>query len=296
MQELLALNEIEEFVNENTWHTIIVDCGPSADLLRTLSAPEMLLGYLERVWPRHERVAAIGRTDPRMAVAAATVERIVAGVEAVKALLGDWDRTSACLITAPERVALAEAARSRSAAALLGLRLAAVVVNKVLPQVGTDDAPRETESRGVLVSRSSGRTTPGDRLSWSNGWRVCRSSWSTHRAGTGRARSARRTGRRRNAAAVRRADRSQRTGLHRSDWNRAPVSIRCICCGCICRSSIRRHCDWVELEDDLIVGVDGVRRRVRLASGIATMHRARAPNSRPGSARAVPSGSGGVAE
>lgn len=144
-QELLALNEVEVLANENTWHTIVVDCGPSADLLRTLSAPEMLLGYLERLWPRYERVAAIGRSDPRVAVVAATVERIVADVEAVKALLGDRGRTTACLVTAPERVALAEAARTRSAAALLGLRLAAVVVNKALPQLGKDDAGRDAD-------------------------------------------------------------------------------------------------------------------------------------------------------
>jgi arsenite-transporting ATPase len=140
-QELLALNEIREYVDEQTWDTVIVDCGPSADLLRTVAAPDMLLGYLDRLWPPGDRMAAVLGTDPRAAVLAATVDRVVAGVTAVRALLAHR-RTSAVLVTSAERVAAAEAARTRSAATVLGLRLAAVVVNKVLPQLESESAAR----------------------------------------------------------------------------------------------------------------------------------------------------------
>ncbi|WP_247609443.1 ArsA family ATPase [Nocardia veterana] len=135
VQELLALSEIAQFAGEDDWDLIIVDCPPSADMLRIVTAPDTLLGYLERVWPQHARMMSATGTDLRRAVLASTIERIAAAVTAIRDLLADPHRTGARLITGPERVALAESARVRSAAALLGMRLDAVVVNKVLPPV-----------------------------------------------------------------------------------------------------------------------------------------------------------------
>ncbi len=139
VQELLALTEIAQFAGEQDWDLIIVDCPPSADMLRIVTAPDTLLGYLERVWPAHARVLSATGTDMRRAVLAATVERIVVAVTGVRDLLADPRRTGARLITGAERVALAESARVHSAAALLGIRLDAVVVNKVLPPVPAAD-------------------------------------------------------------------------------------------------------------------------------------------------------------
>jgi arsenite-transporting ATPase len=135
VQELLMLVEIAQYTEEDDWDVIVVDCPPSADMLRLVTAPDTLLTYLERLWPRHERTMSAIGPDLRKAVLAATVERIVAAVTGVRDLLADRNRTSARLITGPEQVAVAESRRVRSAAALLGLRLDAVVVNKVLPQV-----------------------------------------------------------------------------------------------------------------------------------------------------------------
>ncbi|WP_228836414.1 ArsA family ATPase [Nocardia brasiliensis] len=133
VQELLMLVEITQFVQEDDWDVVVVDCPPSADMLRIVTAPDTLLGYLERVWPAHARAMSSIGTDLRRAVLAATVERIVEAVTEVRNLLADHRRTGARLITVAERVTLAESERVRSAAALLGLRLDTVVVNKVLP-------------------------------------------------------------------------------------------------------------------------------------------------------------------
>jgi arsenite-transporting ATPase len=110
-------------------------------MLRILTAPETLLGYLERVWPPHARAMSAGGLDLRRAVLAATVNKIVVAVTEVRDLLADHGRTGAKLVTAAERVAVAETERVRSAAALLGLRLDAVLVNKVLPPVPPADSP-----------------------------------------------------------------------------------------------------------------------------------------------------------
>ncbi|MBF6351823.1 MULTISPECIES: ArsA family ATPase [Nocardia] len=135
VQELLMLVEVTQYAADGEWDVIVLDCPPTADMLRILTAPETLLGYLDRIWPPHHRMMAAIGTDLRRAVLAATMQRIVAAVTEVRDLLADSERTSARLITLAERVAVAESARVYSATALLGLRLQAVVVNKVLPPV-----------------------------------------------------------------------------------------------------------------------------------------------------------------
>ncbi|WP_232236157.1 ArsA family ATPase [Nocardia sp. BMG51109] len=140
VQELLMLTEIAGFAAEDDWDVIVVDCPPSADMLRIVTAPETLLGYLDRMWPAHARALSATGRDLRRAVLATTAERIATAVAGVRDLLADPERTGARLITGAERVALAETARVRSAAALLGLRLDEVIVNKVLPPAPPADS------------------------------------------------------------------------------------------------------------------------------------------------------------
>ncbi|GAB2557255.1 ArsA family ATPase [Nocardia heshunensis] len=139
VQELLALLEITQFAKDARWDVIVVDCPPSADMLRIVTAPDTVLGYLERVWPAHSRTMEAIGTDFRKAVLAVTIEQIVQSVTAARDLLVDRSRTGARLVTAAEQVAVAESARVRSAAALLGIRLDAVLVNKVLPELPDAD-------------------------------------------------------------------------------------------------------------------------------------------------------------
>ncbi|WP_051178298.1 ArsA family ATPase [Nocardia concava] len=140
VQELLALLEITRFAKDVRWDVIVVDCPPSADMLRIVTAPDTVLGYLERVWPAHSRTMEAIGADFRKAVLAVTVEQIVAAVTDARDLLVDRTRTGARLVTAAEQVAVAESARVRSAAALLGIRLDAVLVNKVLPEMPAPEA------------------------------------------------------------------------------------------------------------------------------------------------------------
>ncbi|WP_420094830.1 ArsA family ATPase [Nocardia asteroides] len=135
VQELLVLVEVAQYVAEERYDLVVLDCPPTADMLRIVTAPDTLLGYLSRIWPEHDRALSRGGTDLRRAVLAGTVDRIVAAVTEVRDLLADPARTGARLVTLAERLSAAESARVRSAAALLGLRLDAVLVNKVLPPV-----------------------------------------------------------------------------------------------------------------------------------------------------------------
>ncbi|WP_233531337.1 ArsA family ATPase [Antrihabitans sp. YC2-6] len=161
VQELLGLAEIADLGSDDQWDIIVVDCGPTADTLRTLAGPDMFLGYLERIWPKHRRIASAIGTDIRRAVLAATVEKIVSEVGTVRDLLADRDRTGVRLITEPERISAAETVRIRSALALLGMRIDAVVVNKVLPPL---DPPGDLPSDDIHPAVRWYRNRRGEQL------------------------------------------------------------------------------------------------------------------------------------
>ncbi len=137
VQELLGLHHITQMVDENTWDTIFVDLPSTAESLRTLQLPELVCGYLERLWPQHDRIVAGTGTDPRLTVVVAMIERVVADAETVRALLFDDARTTATVVLTPESLGVAEARRTMSVAALIGLAVDTVIVNKVLPKLNS---------------------------------------------------------------------------------------------------------------------------------------------------------------
>ncbi len=136
-QELLGLHRLVELVDERSWDTVFVDLPATADALRTLALPDLLYGYLERLWPQHDRVVAGTGTDPRLTVLVAVMERVIADADAVRELLFDHRRTTATIVLTPDSVGVAEARRTMSAAALMGLPVAEVIVNKVLPELNS---------------------------------------------------------------------------------------------------------------------------------------------------------------
>lgn len=161
VQEMLGLHRIVELVDENRWDTVIVDFPSTADALRTLQLPDLVCGYVERLWPQHDRIVAGTGTDPRLTVVVAVVERVVAAADSVRELLFDRERTRATLVVPPEMVGVAEARRTMSAAALMGLDIDVVIVNKLLPK---------------LNSSSVGLVGAHPAVFWFEGWRAAQQS------------------------------------------------------------------------------------------------------------------------
>lgn len=133
IQEVLGLHEVGELADSGVWDHIVVDCASTADALRMLTLPATFGLYLERAWPRHRR---LGQPPADLAAAAAVVlvERVAGGTEKLCALLADASRVSAHLVLTAERVVAAEAARTLGALALMGVRVAELLVNQILVQ------------------------------------------------------------------------------------------------------------------------------------------------------------------
>ena len=133
IQEVLGLHEVGELARCGRWDHVVVDCASTADALRMLTLPATFALYLERAWPRHRRLSS-GDGDPRTAAVIGLLERIGAGTERLGELLTDDSTVTAHLVMTAERVVAAEAVRTLGSLALMGVKVAELIVNQVLMQ------------------------------------------------------------------------------------------------------------------------------------------------------------------
>ncbi|MFN8034262.1 MAG: ArsA family ATPase [Mycobacterium sp.] len=133
VQEVLGLHEVSELAASGRWDYLVVDCASTADALRMLTMPGTFGMYLERAWPRHRRLGSAAGDVASIAVVA-VVESLAMSLEGLAELLADGDRVGAHLVLTPERVVAAEAVRTLGSLALMGVRVAELIVNQVLVQ------------------------------------------------------------------------------------------------------------------------------------------------------------------
>ncbi|MGE2833497.1 ArsA family ATPase [Mycobacterium sp. SMC-4] len=132
VQEVLGLHAVGELAESGAWDLVVVDCASTADAMRMLTLPATFALYLERAWPRHRRLSSAD--DPRTAAVVGLLERIAAGAEHLGTLLTDASRVGAHLVMTAERVVAAEATRTLGSLALMGVSVAELIVNQVLVQ------------------------------------------------------------------------------------------------------------------------------------------------------------------
>ena len=142
VEDLLALGEVRRVAESGPWEVVVVDCGPTAETLRLLGLPEALSGYLERLFPAHRRavrgllagLSGGGREElPAWDRTIDALDGLAEQLVGLRALLADA-QTSIRLVLTPERVVAAETRRTLTALALHGLRVDALVANRVLPR------------------------------------------------------------------------------------------------------------------------------------------------------------------
>lgn len=131
VQEVLGLHAVGELAASGRWDRVVVDCASTADALRMLTLPATFGLYVERAWPRHRRLS-IAADDARSAAVVELLERVSASVEALGALLTDGEQVGAHLVLTPERVVAAEAVRTLGSLALMGVRVEELIVNQIL--------------------------------------------------------------------------------------------------------------------------------------------------------------------
>ncbi|MGE2736925.1 ArsA family ATPase [Mycolicibacterium vaccae] len=132
VQEVLGLHAVGQLADSGAWDLVVVDCASTADAMRMLTLPATFALYVERAWPRHRRLSSAD--DPRTAAVVGLLERIAAGAEQLSTLLTDASRVGAHLVMTAERVVAAEAVRTLGSLALMGVPVTELIVNQILVQ------------------------------------------------------------------------------------------------------------------------------------------------------------------
>jgi len=171
MEELFSLMEIRQYSRTGEYDVIIVDCAPTADTLRLLSAPEVTSWYLKHIFPVQRTAARAVRPVanrilpfpfPEDAVFAA-MKRLTTQLAEMKEILEDEKKTSIRLVVNAEKMVVKEAQRSYTFFSLFGYTVDLIIVNRVLPPVIEDhyfDRWKEIQETYLRVIKDSFSPVP----------------------------------------------------------------------------------------------------------------------------------------
>jgi len=142
MEELFSLMEIRNYRKTQEYEVIIVDCAPTGDTLRLLSAPEITHWYLKHIFPIQRTAAKAVRPVasrilpfpfPEDNIFEA-LKKLTLQLAEMKEILEDSQKTSIRLIINPEKMVIKEAQRAYTFFNLFGFSVDLIIVNRVLPQ------------------------------------------------------------------------------------------------------------------------------------------------------------------
>lgn len=151
MEELFSLMEIRNYNQTSEYEVIIVDCAPTGDTLRLLSAPEITGWYLKHIFPIQRTAAKAVRPVanrilpfpfPQDNIFEA-MKKLTTQLAEMKEILEDSQKTSIRLIVNPEKMVIKEAQRAFTFFNLFGYAVDSVIVNRIIPTQVEDPYFRE---------------------------------------------------------------------------------------------------------------------------------------------------------
>ena len=148
-QEFLMLRRVRDMATSGTWRRIVVDMSGAGDPHALLRAPTVLSATLDRLWPRHLRLAEAAE-KPALAQVSAALEGIDRDCRDLAELFTDPHSVAGHLVLdATERGARA-AADQLAIADLTGLPLRSVWVNA--GESGTADGVRRVADEVLALT------------------------------------------------------------------------------------------------------------------------------------------------
>lgn len=146
MEEIAALLYVNQYVRENAFDVILLDCAPTAESIRFISLPKTLEWYMRKVFRLERQLMRAMRPLARKWAEIplpdddyfAAIERLFEKLRGVDGLLMDPDVTSVRLVTNLEKMVLRETQRAYMYFSLHQLSVDAVVINRVFSEGDRD--------------------------------------------------------------------------------------------------------------------------------------------------------------
>lgn len=146
MEEICALLYINQYVRENAYDVIILDCAPTGESLRFVSIPTTLEWYMNRIFKLERNLAKIA--GPVIETVSSVpmpkdsyfknIQNLFDRLEGVDKVLTDPKITTVRLVTNPEKIVIKETQRAFMYFCLYGMCIDAVIINRIFPD-GVDD-------------------------------------------------------------------------------------------------------------------------------------------------------------
>jgi arsenite-transporting ATPase len=141
MEELFSLMEIRRYNQTSDYDVIIVDCAPTGDTLRLLSAPEITGWYLKHIFPIQRTAAKAVRPVANRILpfpfpedsVFETMKKLTSQLAEMKEILEDNQKTSIRLVINAEKMVIKEAQRAYTFFSLFGYGVDLIIVNRLLP-------------------------------------------------------------------------------------------------------------------------------------------------------------------
>jgi arsenite-transporting ATPase len=147
MEEVSSLMYVNQYLRDNRFDVILLDCAPTGESLRFISMPTTLEWYMNKIFTVQRGVARMVR--PMLSTFTsiplpgddyfANLESLYEKLRGVDRVLVDSNRTTVRLVTNPEKVVLRETQRAFMYFSLYGMTIDAVIVNRILPREVRDD-------------------------------------------------------------------------------------------------------------------------------------------------------------
>lgn len=142
MEEICALLYINQYVQENTFDVIILDCAPTGESLRFVSIPTTLEWYMNRIFKLERNMAKIA--GPIIETISSVpipkdayfqnIQQLFDRLEGIDTVLTDPTITTVRLVTNPEKIVIKETQRAFMYFCLYGLCIDAVIINRIFPE------------------------------------------------------------------------------------------------------------------------------------------------------------------
>lgn len=146
MEEICALLYINQYVRENAYDVIILDCAPTGESLRFVSIPTTLEWYMNRIFKLERNLARIA--GPVIETVSSVpmpkdsyfqnIQNLFDRLEGIDKVLTDPKITTVRLVTNPEKIVIKETQRAFMYFCLYGMCIDAVIINRIFPE-GVND-------------------------------------------------------------------------------------------------------------------------------------------------------------
>jgi arsenite-transporting ATPase len=141
MEELFSLMEIRNYNKTSDYEVIMVDCAPTGDTLRLLSAPEITNWYLKHIFPIQRTAAkAIRPVAARLFPIPFPEDNVFGAMKSLtsqlaemKEIFEDHKKASVRLVINPEKMVIKEAQRAFTFFNLFDYAVDLIIVNRMIP-------------------------------------------------------------------------------------------------------------------------------------------------------------------